>query len=242
MYMKIRLGRFFAAALAVAVSSSVWAQTPAVPEPGLVIYGPVVNITNHVSVQPTNIQWQVAGGGDGITVNSTIVVVNGAVYQVTRIPFETRSVGSANFTRTPGTIGLSATPTTYQRAVTANGLPATILDSTRNTLGSFAFGLADRGVVERVTLGVTVPSSGGGNTNAPPEIDANLQINAQGGLSFQWSSVAGTHYTVYRTTDLSKPFVAIAVNLPATPPKNFYSDPSPPVGATNLFYRIQFSQ
>jgi hypothetical protein len=60
-------------------------------------------------------------------------------------------------------------------------------------------------------------------------------------LAFQWTAIAGTRYSVFRTTDLSQPFVAIAVNLPATPPKNVYSDPAPPAGATNLFYKIEFS-
>lgn len=143
-----------------AASAVLRAQIPGLPEPGLLIYGPIVNTTTKTPAMPTNVVWQVAGGTDGLSFSSKIVVVNGAVYHISRVPFETRSVGSQSLTRTVGTAGLTVSPTTYQRIVSADGVPATIVDSSRNTLSSFTFGLADRGIVERVTLGVANPPIG----------------------------------------------------------------------------------
>ncbi len=218
------------------LASKLIAQVPGLPEPGLVVYGRVINSKSLTPALPTNLVWQVAGGGDGVTVSSRLVVVNTDVYHVTRIPFETRSIGTQNLLRTPGTLGLTVSPTTYQRIVTADGAPATILDSSRNTLGSFTFGLADRGLVERVTLGVaTVPIGGGTVTNLV--IGTDLSFNPNGGLSFNWPAVNGSSYTVLRATNVLGPYVAVSPKLVGKPPKLSFSDTNAPI-APELFYRI----
>jgi hypothetical protein len=214
-----------------------WAQVPGLPEPGLLIYGPVVNSKTLTAALPTNVVWQVAGGGDGFTVSSKVVVLNGTVYHITRIPFETRVVGSQNLTRTLGTAALNATPTTYQRIVTADGSSAQILDSSRNTLGSFSFSQADRGAVERLTLGVATVPIGGGPTVTNLVIGTTLSVNGVGGLSFSWPAVTGSTYTVLRATNVMGPYLPITPKLTATPPTQSFSDPNPPP-ANAVFYRV----
>lgn len=59
---------------------------------------------------------------------------------------------------------------------------------------------------------------------------------AAGGLKLTWNSYWGDKYTVYRTTDLSQPFSAIATGVEATYPTNTFVDPDPP--ATGAFYKI----
>lgn len=213
------------------------AQVPGLPEPGLLTYGPVVNSKTLTPALPTNLVWQVAGGGDGFTVSSKVVVLNGTVYHITRIPFETRVVGSQNLTRTIGTAALNATPTTYQRIVTADGSAGQILDSSRNTLGSFSFSQADRGAVERLTLGVSTIPIGGGPTVTNLVIGTTLSVNGVGGLSFSWPAVTGSTYTVLRATNVAGPYLPITPKLTATPPKQAFSDPNPPL-ADAVFYRV----
>ena len=239
------------------LAGTILAQTPALPEPGLLLYGPVVNRTTGQPVSATNVTWQVSGGGDAVTLGARLVVINGQVFHVTRVPFETRSVGTANFARTPGTLELKASPTTYTRVASVNGLPATVLASSRNTVGTFAFGIADRGEVEAVTLGADVvpdterDSDGDGQTDAQEAIagtnpnDAtsvfriapSLSVNAQGGLILRWASTAGRQYSVLRSTNPASGYTPLVTGMAATPPQNSYSDAAPPVAAT-VFYRI----
>ena len=229
-------GRLTILILASSLACRLAAQIPGLPEPGLVVYGRVVNSKSLTPALPTNLVWQVAGGGDGVTVSSRLVMVNSDVYHVTRIPFETRSIGTQNLLRTPGTLGLTVSPTTYQRIATADGAPATILDSSRNTLGTFTFGLADRGLVERLTLGVaTTPIGGGTVTNLV--IGTDLSFNPSGGLSFNWPAVNGSSYTVLRSTNVLGPYVAVSPKLVGKPPKLSFSDTNAP-NSPELFYRI----
>lgn len=240
------------------------AQTPpGLPEPGLFIYGPVVVATNGQPIQPVNVQWQVSGAGDAATLPATCVSVNGSTFFVVRVPFETRSPAGVNFTRTPGTFDLKSGVTNYTRLATVDGAPAAILSSSRGQLTNFLFSAADRGLVERVVLGVNrAPTSNSLDTDGDGvpdwaeliagtdpnngasvfKISPTLSVNAQGGLILQWQSVAGRKYDIYRSTDIGQPFTPLASGLPATPALNTYSDNNPPTNAKVVFYRISARQ
>ena len=234
---------------------------PGLPEPGLVIFGPIVNRSSNLPVQPASIAWQVSGGTDSATINATLVNVNGQPFFVARVPFETRSAGGVNFTRTPGTFELKTASTTYNRSAACDGQPATIMSSSLNTIGTFTFSAADRGVVERVVLGTdkapisNVDTDGDGmtdqqelvagtdpnNPNSVFKVSTDVSMNAQGGLVIKWASVAGRTYSIQRTTNLGVPFTPLAAGLPATPPLNSYTDATAK-GVGVLFYRISVAQ
>jgi hypothetical protein len=57
-----------------------------------------------------------------------------------------------------------------------------------------------------------------------------------GGVALSWNSFWGDRYIVYRTENLSVPFVPIATGIEATPPTNGYLDVNPPSGGA--FYKI----
>lgn len=92
-----------------------------------------------------------------MTVQATVVVVNGQFFYVARLPFETRSAGPTNLGQTPNVLGLTQTPTAYARAVRVNGMNATIVSSSHGTLAPFTFSASDRGTAEQVDLQVSLP-------------------------------------------------------------------------------------
>ncbi len=55
------------------------------------------------------------------------------------------------------------------------------------------------------------------------------------GATVSWASVAGKTYTVHKSTNLATGFTVLQDDLPATPPMNRFTDPTP--GST-AFYII----
>jgi hypothetical protein len=144
---------------------------PGVPEPGLVIWGSVVNQTN--TSQPINItsvSWSVTDGAKTATYSARshpptrIVNLNGQSYYVLQVLFDTRQIGSVTLAD-PATTGIdsfalkSASPPTYTLTPTINGALATVrsIDGAPASGGNFpvtGFTSATRGRVIRVDLGV----------------------------------------------------------------------------------------
>lgn len=133
------------------------AQTaPGLPEPGLVMYGPVTNVNGNYALVSAPTVWRASGVGSSVTITSTVAGVNGQYFHITRIPFETRSVSGQPFTPTANTLPLT-TGGTFTRSATVKGQAATIVYSSRGMLDSFTFGPAERGLIERVHLTVNIP-------------------------------------------------------------------------------------
>jgi hypothetical protein len=130
------------------------ADIPAIPEPGLVMYGAVAT-TNTAGGGPLasgSIKWTVTGNSSSSSVSSMIVGVNGQFFYIARLPFETRQLGTTSFATTENTLAFTAAGATYARAATVNGNRAAISFSSSGHLAAFPFGAANRGSVERVDL------------------------------------------------------------------------------------------
>lgn len=144
---------------------------PGVPEPGLVIWGSVVNQNN--PVQPITISsaaWSVTDGVKTAVYSSAsrpptrIVSVNGQSFYVLQIPFDTRQIGTITLAD-PASVGInsfalqSASPPTYTLTPTINGALATVRSidgapASGTNMPVAGFTSATRGRVIRVDLGI----------------------------------------------------------------------------------------
>jgi hypothetical protein len=135
-----------------------------VPEPGLVMYGSLVNGSGGANARMTSgrLIWtiQPAAGGAAITLTNDLANINNQFSYIVRVPFESL-VGSA--TLSPNTLRLNNARTTYQRSSITlrvdgvpNAVPVTILVP---SLSTFDFGASDRGQVEQVNLQVSIAVS-----------------------------------------------------------------------------------
>jgi hypothetical protein len=148
---------------------------PGVPEPGLVIWGTVVNQTNASETIPIfSASWSVTDGTktavySGASRPATrIVTLNGQTYYVLEVPFDTRQIGAVTLAD-PATVGLAsfelkaASPPTYTLVPTINGVLATVrsIDGAPASGGNVpvaGFTSVTRGRVIRVDLGI-VPTT-----------------------------------------------------------------------------------
>ena len=75
-------------------------------------------------------------------------------------------------------------------------------------------------------------------------LNANLvlkitRIEAMGGgVSLTWNSEPGRIYAVEMALSLNRPFLAVAANLEATPPRNVHIVPVDPVSVRGAFFRV----
>jgi hypothetical protein len=142
-----------------------------VPEPGLVIWGSVVNATNPAQpVVITSVAWSVTDSSNtAIYAASTrpptqIVALGGQQYYVLEVPFDTRTFGSVTLAKPTNSFELkSSLPPTYTMVPTINGVPASV----RSVNGSPATGTnylepgftaTTRGKVVRVDLAIVPPT------------------------------------------------------------------------------------
>jgi hypothetical protein len=156
---------------------------PSIPEPGLVIYGSVVNtnLSGRGTLAAGVMSCTISGNGSTSVVATTIVNVNRQNFYIARLPFETRRVASDTFVGTPNTLEFNASGAMYIRSATVNGSNATIAFSSSGNLATFGFGRTNQGSVERVDLQVDLPIESFqqwaqryfGTTNINPNADAD---------------------------------------------------------------------
>lgn len=148
---------------------------PGVPEPGLVIWGSVVNATN--PAQPiviTSANWSVTDNTKTAVYTAStkpptqIFTLDGRSYYVLQVPFDTRSFGSISLSD-PVAVGIdsfelkASTPPTYTLTPTINGVLASVrsIDGAPASGGQVpvtGFSAAIRGRVVRVDLAITPPA------------------------------------------------------------------------------------
>jgi len=123
-----------------------------IPEPDVIFYGAVSGSATGTPYAPGAVAWTVFGNGEKITSDATtVVVVNNQTFYLTRIPFERRRLADHTpLAAAPNTLALTATPTTYSRTASVDGRAAPLTSGA----GSFSYGVAIQGLMERIDLNV----------------------------------------------------------------------------------------
>lgn len=245
--------------LAFVLQSTAPAQTSGIPEPGLVIYGTVVNLNGNVPATPASVKWTINGGGSSASITATLVNVNGQAFYVARVPFETRSASGVNFKPTPNTLPFSPSSLSFNRTVLVDGVPGNIAAP---SLPTFPFGGGDRGKVERVNLTAAlqptdpnldsdedgmsdqaemIAGTNPKDKNSVLKLDAEISPASGGGLTISWSSTTGKTYAISRTASLSTSFTILSAAVPSGGASTSYTDSSASVDGP-FFYRIQVKQ
>ena len=165
-----------------------------IPEPSLVIYGVVSNLSaggSRVSFGALTWIFQPTGGGPAVTLTAALTNINDQFSYVLRVPCETEIPGAPV---SAGALKLAASSTAYNRAqVTIEGAAATFSQPAQTNL---VLAGTDRGRVERIDLLVNLP----GETFAqwlarygfPPNTDPNLDPFHKGMTLYQ-EFIAGTN-------------------------------------------------
>jgi hypothetical protein len=150
--------------LAVLLLSSIAPQSlrgAAIPEPGLVLYGSIIDTNGPVRQRVTygTIRWTFhpPAGGTPVVLTSPLRNINDQFSYALLVPCESEAVG---LTVSPNTVLLGSVPRTYTRAEVTisvedtNQYPATILAPAPLAM---PVSIADRGRLERVDLLVSLP-------------------------------------------------------------------------------------
>jgi hypothetical protein len=144
---------------------------PGVPEPGLVIWGTVVNQTNNQPITITSVQWTVTDGSNTAAYSAAslpatrIINVSGQSYYVLQVPFDTRQIGTVTLAD-PVTVGInsfmlrSSSPPTYMLMPKINGTVGNVRSidgapASGTNAPVAGFTAATRGRAIRVDLAIT---------------------------------------------------------------------------------------
>lgn len=229
-----------------------------IPEPGLIIYGVIQDSAGKPSLPAFSPSWRVETTQESAMVSSALVVINGNVYYVANVPFETRQIGdSINFNATLGKLDLKRSPSSYRRSAWVGN---NRLDFEDDSQEDFTFSIVDRGRVDRVDLRLqgaepNVDSDGDGmpdwaeaiagtNSNDPVSVlrfSSDVRRSPSGGLTLNWSSIVGKRYSVLCTKDLALPLAPLTTGLQATGTTTSFTDDQA-TGAGPYFYRIQIEK
>lgn len=207
--------------------------TEGLPEPGLVMYGTVLNTsTGQSRLISGTLTWTIfPPTGLPITVSTPLTDINGEYSFAVIVPFET-VIG--NSTISANTLQLSNSSSSYIRtnitfSLNGTNYPAII---SAPALGTFTFGPFDRGRMEQVNLTVSVSGLSVSNSNpafaTPPRI-----VNGQ--LQLAVSGTVGQNYTLFGSTDLVT-WAAISMFTCTNNPTPLY-DPSTSA-FTHRFYKL----
>jgi hypothetical protein len=180
-----------AVAVALLVCARPSALANGIPEPGLAMFGTVINTNGSFPALGSGVVWYVEGGADTVTVPATLISVNGQIFYLALVPFETRAIGGVpTFSAGSNTLELTATSGTYTRSATVNGTNA-VLQGTN----TFTFGPGDRGRAERLDLMVNLPhetfSEWAWRIFGITNIDANADPLHKG-MTYYQQYIAGT--------------------------------------------------
>lgn len=226
------------------------------------MYGQVIDSRTFSPVTRGTLTWTVSpvGGGAPITLTTALTnMTDGSCYRL-RVPFETL-LGST--TVSIDSLVTSASGSNYDRSrVFLNGTNVATISRPAST--TFSFKAADRAVVQRVDLVVSLPAgqsgqiisgttdSDGDGVNDGDEQLAGTDLNdahdylhftsirqqADGVVELNWSAVSGHNYTVLKAVDLSTlNFLPIRVHVPGLAPVATLIDTNA-AGSGPYFYRV----
>ncbi len=196
------------------ISRTLHAQSvPGIPEPGLIMYGRVLDRQSGQAVEVNAVAFQITGNAEtaNLAANAVnFVTLNDQVFYVSQVPFETRLADGQSLPKKPNTLALTTENTPYKRAVTVNGRTASF--KTPGT-DQFLFGATERGRIERLDLEVegvpVIVPEPGNELRIQADLKPALQNGTFFGITFEWASKPGKTYSIHRTSDLSAQFERI---------------------------------
>lgn len=231
-----------------------------VPEPGLVMYGRVLDTTVMGMVTNGIITWTVfpVSGGAPVTMSAALTNIGGGFSCRLRVPFESL-LGST--TLSASALRANTSATLYDRSqVFVNG--TNVATFVAPALTTLTFKSTDHGMVERVDLLVTLPDVkpryqgfvdsdadgmsdsdellAGTDPNDPNDYlhFTSIQVQTNGDVELKWSAKGGRLYTISRAASPANPtYSVIRSNIPGLAPVTSLLDTNA-AGSGTYLYRV----